>query len=239
MAERFGPGTTVCGVDLDEALVAEASARARAEGADGVAFRTADVTALPFDNSTFDACRADRVVVHVAGAARAVHELARVCRGGGTVFVSDPGAWRRGCRRGLLEGSPQPRLQRRDPELPAGLRGQQPRRRDREARAVGGTGSRRILRGRPGRRQAGEGGGRPGAPDRSLRPGGAGWDGAERRARGPRRPDRRLRAGQRTGSGYRHRPSRDVPPPSRRAPHSETSDGRTAAPCGAGDPCVS
>jgi ubiquinone/menaquinone biosynthesis C-methylase UbiE len=90
LADRTGPGTTVCGVDLDEALVAEASARAVAEGLDSIEFRTADVTALPFEDATFDACRADRVTVHVPDAARAVRELARVCRPDGVVFVGDP-----------------------------------------------------------------------------------------------------------------------------------------------------
>ncbi|MEQ4305099.1 methyltransferase domain-containing protein [Plantactinospora sp. B6F1] len=91
LAERIGPDGVVHGVDVDRHLVDEAVARAAAEGwSERARFHLGDVTDLPFPDGSFTACRADRVLVHVAEAGTAVRELARVCRPGGVVFVSDP-----------------------------------------------------------------------------------------------------------------------------------------------------
>jgi SAM-dependent methyltransferase len=49
-----------------------------------------DVLALPFEEATFDGCRADRVLQYVAEAPAAVGEMARVTKRGGTVVVADP-----------------------------------------------------------------------------------------------------------------------------------------------------
>jgi ubiquinone/menaquinone biosynthesis C-methylase UbiE len=54
-----------------------------------VDFRVADACALPFEDETFDACRADRVLHHLVEPPKALAEMARVARPGGRVVVSD------------------------------------------------------------------------------------------------------------------------------------------------------
>src|SRR5579859_1213126 len=49
----------------------------------------ADACALPFDDDTFDACRCDRALQHVADPERALAEMVRVTRPGGVVLISE------------------------------------------------------------------------------------------------------------------------------------------------------
>lgn len=62
----------------------------RADGADLIS--TADVRALPFSSAAFDVVWCRLVIGHVADPATAYAELARVCRAGGIVVVSDIGS---------------------------------------------------------------------------------------------------------------------------------------------------
>ncbi len=81
-------GVSVIGIDWTEDKVREA--RAQTLGLPRpVDFRVADAYALPFEDRTFDACRADRVFHHLTDPPKALAEMARVTRGGGRIAVSD------------------------------------------------------------------------------------------------------------------------------------------------------
>jgi ubiquinone/menaquinone biosynthesis C-methylase UbiE len=82
------PGVAVIGIDASEDRIREA--RASTLGVPRpVDFRVADVYALPFEDGTVDACRADRVFHHLGDPARALREMVRVTRAGGRVVVCD------------------------------------------------------------------------------------------------------------------------------------------------------
>ena len=81
-------GVSVIGIDASGDKVREA--RARTLGLPRpVDFRVGDACALPFEDETFDACRADRVFHHLVDPGKALAEMARVTRPGGRVVVSD------------------------------------------------------------------------------------------------------------------------------------------------------
>lgn len=83
-----GPGEVV-GIDSSEAMIAEA--RKRAKGNDlPVTFRQADAHDLPFADGTFDGCRVERVLQHLADPQQAVLEMARVTRSCGRVVAFEP-----------------------------------------------------------------------------------------------------------------------------------------------------
>ena len=82
------PGVAVVGIDASEDKIRDA--RAQTLGLPRpVDFRVGDVYALPFEDETFDACRADRVFHHLVDPLKALAEMARVTRAGGRIAVSD------------------------------------------------------------------------------------------------------------------------------------------------------
>jgi SAM-dependent methyltransferase len=91
LAHLLGPRGSVVGVDVDPALVAAADRRASAAGVRAqVRHVHADATRLPLPDATFDACRSERVFQHLAHPERALSELLRVTKPGGSVVVLDP-----------------------------------------------------------------------------------------------------------------------------------------------------
>jgi ubiquinone/menaquinone biosynthesis C-methylase UbiE len=68
--------------------VAEARRRAASSGL-SVAFEVGNATQLRFAANTFDACRTERMLMHIAEPARAFAELVRVTRGDGRIAVFD------------------------------------------------------------------------------------------------------------------------------------------------------
>jgi ubiquinone/menaquinone biosynthesis C-methylase UbiE len=87
IAGRF-PGVSVIGLDTSDDKIREA--RSSTLGLPRpVDFRVGDAYALPFEDETFDACRADRVFHHLVDPEKALAEMARVARPGGRVVVSD------------------------------------------------------------------------------------------------------------------------------------------------------
>jgi ubiquinone/menaquinone biosynthesis C-methylase UbiE len=82
MIEAMPPGGRVTGVDVSQTMIASARRRVARPG---VCFAVGSATALPFPAACFDACRAESVLQHVAGAPRVVAEMARVTRPGGRV----------------------------------------------------------------------------------------------------------------------------------------------------------
>jgi ubiquinone/menaquinone biosynthesis C-methylase UbiE len=88
LAARIGPSGHVTGVDFSESLITEA--RRRAEGRKlPVAFEVGDAQALRFKDSSFDAVRTERLLMHVPDADQAVSEMVRVLRPGGHISVFD------------------------------------------------------------------------------------------------------------------------------------------------------
>ena len=61
----------------------------RHAGVDGLSFEVADAAELPYADGSFDACRIDRVLQHVADPAPAIREMARVLRPGGALVAYD------------------------------------------------------------------------------------------------------------------------------------------------------
>jgi ubiquinone/menaquinone biosynthesis C-methylase UbiE len=84
LVELVGPSGRVVGVDVSEAMITRARERC---GDLPIDFGIGDAEALVFEDATFDAVRAERVVQHVDDPATAVAEIARVVRPGGKVFV--------------------------------------------------------------------------------------------------------------------------------------------------------
>lgn len=89
MAQLVAPGGLAVGVDSSEQMLMEARARS-CNRAPNARFALADAHQLDFEDATFDACRADRVLQHVEHPRRAIAELVRVARSGARITVSEP-----------------------------------------------------------------------------------------------------------------------------------------------------
>ncbi|KIF02021.1 ubiquinone biosynthesis methyltransferase UbiE [Streptomyces sp. RSD-27] len=90
LAELVAPGGRVTAVDAAPDVLAAAGAYAAERGLAGaVEFAVADVHALEFSDDTFDVVHAHQVLQHVGDPVRALREMRRVCRPGGTVAVRD------------------------------------------------------------------------------------------------------------------------------------------------------
>ena len=89
LAHRVGAGGQVIGVDLSQALVAIARARAAPLGLP-ITFRQADIHDLPFADGSFDGTRIDRVLHFLPDPGRALREAARVTAPGGRMVVTEP-----------------------------------------------------------------------------------------------------------------------------------------------------
>ncbi len=70
LARRVAPGGSVVAVDGSQAMV-DAAQKRHADVA-GLSFELADATQLQFHNASFDACRIDRVLQHIAEPAGAI-----------------------------------------------------------------------------------------------------------------------------------------------------------------------
>jgi len=88
LADRVGPSGQAVGVDSSETMIQAARHRVRADHR-SIDFEQADVRALPFADERFDACRAERLLMHVPDPQRAISELVRVTRRGGRLCLFD------------------------------------------------------------------------------------------------------------------------------------------------------
>jgi SAM-dependent methyltransferase len=86
LAAAVAPDGQVTAIDASRATVEYAASK---DGGAGVRYQVADVTALPFDDATFDAVRCERVLQHVPDPDAGVGELTRVTRPGGRVCLID------------------------------------------------------------------------------------------------------------------------------------------------------
>jgi SAM-dependent methyltransferase len=82
-------GGVVAGIDKSADFITDAGRRAKAAGLD-VDFRTGDADALPWPDGSFDAVRAERLLIYLAEPARAVREMLRVARKGGGLALIEP-----------------------------------------------------------------------------------------------------------------------------------------------------
>lgn len=85
LAER---GAVVHGLDLSEANLEQAAARANARGLH-IDWLSADASRLPLEDSSFDAIVCECAFSTFSDKPQAVSELVRVCRPGGRVGISD------------------------------------------------------------------------------------------------------------------------------------------------------
>lgn len=86
-AMRTHPGIRLTATDLDAAMVG--AARDRLAGLPGAVVEQADVTALPFDDGTFDVVTSYLMLHHVIDWPAALAEAARVLRPGGVLVGYD------------------------------------------------------------------------------------------------------------------------------------------------------
>ncbi len=88
LASRVRQTGSVTGVDASAVMIAEARQRVSDRGLP-IEFVQTDCAALPVPDGSFDGCRAERLLQHVADPAAAVAELVRVARPGRRVVVVD------------------------------------------------------------------------------------------------------------------------------------------------------
>jgi ubiquinone/menaquinone biosynthesis C-methylase UbiE len=88
IARLVGTQGRAVGVDVSENMILEARRRASERGSAAV-FEVGDAQALRFGDATFDACRTERMLMHVPEAERAFAEMVRVIRPGGRLSVFD------------------------------------------------------------------------------------------------------------------------------------------------------
>jgi len=88
LARMVGPRGLAVGIDASREMLARARARPEAQGLPA-AFLLGDVHRLPFEDASFDASRAERLLVSVADPEQALHELVRIVKPGGRVVVQD------------------------------------------------------------------------------------------------------------------------------------------------------
>jgi ubiquinone/menaquinone biosynthesis C-methylase UbiE len=88
IARLVGAQGLAVGVDTSEKMITEARRRARQRGLNAE-FEVGDAQALRFEDGGFDACRTERMLMHVPDAQRAFAEMVRVIRPGGRLSVFD------------------------------------------------------------------------------------------------------------------------------------------------------
>ncbi len=90
LAKLVGASGHVAGIDKDAAMIEQANSRAIQNGvAAWTEHRVAESDALPFDDESFDAVRAERLFQHLQNPAPSLREMIRVTRAGGTICVLD------------------------------------------------------------------------------------------------------------------------------------------------------
>jgi ubiquinone/menaquinone biosynthesis C-methylase UbiE len=89
LSTLVGSEGRVVGMDSSQVMLAEAVQRAARAGAP-VEFHLGDVQRLAFDDATFDAVRASRLLCHVEEPRRALSEMLRVLRPGGRIVAIEP-----------------------------------------------------------------------------------------------------------------------------------------------------
>ena len=89
LADLVGPGGRVTALERTEDALDLARAEAERRGTTDVDFVTGDVQGLDLPDDSFDVVHAHQVLQHVDDPVRALREMRRVCRPGGTVAVRE------------------------------------------------------------------------------------------------------------------------------------------------------
>jgi ubiquinone/menaquinone biosynthesis C-methylase UbiE len=89
LADAIGESGHAVGVDCDSEVIQAAKALAGERSCMNVGFETADVYALPFADSAFDAVFCHALLQHLAEPGEGLRELRRVLRPGGVIGVAD------------------------------------------------------------------------------------------------------------------------------------------------------
>lgn len=87
LAGRVEPGGAVIGLDVSAEMVARAN---EAKNPPELRFAVADAAALPLDDGSCDAVRADRMLQHLDDPLAALREMRRVLKPGGRLVVVEP-----------------------------------------------------------------------------------------------------------------------------------------------------
>lgn len=88
LAQYLGPRGKAAGIDYSATLIDEAHKRWGSSGLP-VSFHVGDAHTLPFPDASFDACRAERVFVHLQDPRRVLAEMVRVARPGARIAIFD------------------------------------------------------------------------------------------------------------------------------------------------------
>jgi ubiquinone/menaquinone biosynthesis C-methylase UbiE len=89
-ALTFAPRVArVVATDLTPQMLAAAQKLAAERGITNIEFKPADAQQLPFDDNTFDLVTSRIALHHFPDARRAIEEMARVCKRGGMVALTD------------------------------------------------------------------------------------------------------------------------------------------------------
>lgn len=89
IVERVGEDTPVHGLDLNPHFIDVANRRAAMLGFTNAEFVTGDCHTLPYEDETFDAVAAERMLMHVSPISRVLAEIARVLTVGGRAVLVD------------------------------------------------------------------------------------------------------------------------------------------------------
>jgi ubiquinone/menaquinone biosynthesis C-methylase UbiE len=86
-ADAVGPGGLAAGVDVSSTLIDVATRRVGERC--GVQFRIGDARGVPYPAASFDFAYSERVFLYLPDRLAAIHEMARVVKPGGRVFLAD------------------------------------------------------------------------------------------------------------------------------------------------------
>lgn len=87
--ERVGDGGTISGIDLNPHFIDVAKRRVGMLGYRNATFVCDDCHTLPYEDGTFDAVVAEKLLMHVRPISRAIEEMKRVLSIGGRLVLAD------------------------------------------------------------------------------------------------------------------------------------------------------
>jgi SAM-dependent methyltransferase len=87
--ERVGENGKIAGIDLNPHFINVANRRVKMLEYGNAAFVTGDCHTLPFEDGTFDAVVAEKLLMHVSPISRVIEEMKRVLSVGGRLVLSD------------------------------------------------------------------------------------------------------------------------------------------------------
>lgn len=91
LSQAVGSAGEVVGVDHDATMIAEANERSTQAGVETfVRHQKGDAYSLDFQSGWFDACRSERLFMHLLQPHLALEEMIRVTKSGGRIVVIDP-----------------------------------------------------------------------------------------------------------------------------------------------------